>query len=326
MNTQPSAPVPALPWRRPIWAGGAAAALLTLVAATQSGCKSCDKEPAAAPAPAAGEAPKADPAAAVAPAAAATAEVALAAPVSPEVYPGPRSESLEGWKITTGFSNLKDEAVTQPSALEDTKVYVTVLNSDSRPVGQFDKLERAELHLFLVARDLRYAVYAHGSGPVREGADARSAVVRSPEGGDHALVAVFKPAGQVARVVSAPLSIKGVLPEVMGPGLGSLSNRGKSEAESLVLTSVPGQLVVGQPVQLFTHDLKGDAPAGEVRLPYAVILNDQLGWGDVVEWDSAGKATWVPRKAGDFLVLAPPTRGVKALAFRLHVDAAPAKP
>ena len=325
MTLKPFDAAPPLPARQSIWAGAAAVALLTAAALSQSGCKSCGKEePAVAPVAAPADQKLGE--AAVAPAAAATAAVAIPEPVSPEVYPGPRSESLEGWKITTGFSNLKDEAVTQPSALEDTKVYVTVLNSDSRPVGQFDKLERAELHVFLVARDLRYAVFSHGSGAVREGADARSAVLRSPEGGDHALVAVFKPTGQPARVVSAPLSIKGVLPEVMGPGLGSLSNRGKSEAETLVLTTVPGQLVVGQPAQLFTHDLKGDTPTSEVKLPYAVILNDQLGWGDVVEWDANGKATWVPRKAGDFLVLAPPTRGVKALAFRVHVDAPPAKP
>ena len=259
-----------------------------------------------------------------APEAASAAAVAAPEPVSPDVYPGPRSESLEGWRITTGFSTTKDEALTQPNALEDTRIYVTVLNADSRPVGQFDKLERAELHVFLVPRDLRYTVYSSGSGPVREGADARSVTLRSPEGGDHAMVAVFRPAGQRPKVVSAPLSIKGVLPEVMGPGLGSLSNRGKSEAETLVLTTMPGQLIVGQPAQLFAHDLKGDQAAGEVKLPFVVILNDQMGWGDVVEWNESGKATWIPRKAGDYLVLAPPTRGVRALAFRLHVDAAPA--
>ena len=52
-------------------------------------------------------------------------------------------------------------------------------------------------------------------------------------------------------------------------------------------------------------------------------MNDQMGWGDVVEWDAQGKGTWTPRQAGDYLVLAPPTRGSTALTFRLHVDVAP---
>lgn len=326
MNLQRPATNLTLTSRRLTWGSTAVAVLLAAAGLGQSGCKSCGKET---PPTEAGKAAQESPAVAGADAAAvqppqAASAVAAPEPVSPDIYPGPRSESLEGWRITTGFSTTKDEALPQPSALEDTRIFVTVLNAESRPVGQFDKLERAELHMFLVPRDLRYTVYSSGSGPVREGADARSVTLRSPEGGDHAMIAVFKPTGQPPKVVTAPLSIKGVLPEVMGPGLGSLSNRGKSEAETLVLTSMPGQLVVGQPAQLFAHDLKGDQAAGEVKLPFVVILNDQMGWGDVVEWNENGKATWIPRKAGDYLVLAPPTRGVRALAFRLHVDAAPA--
>ena len=291
--------------------------------ALQSGCKSCSKpEP-----PPTVVTPVPPPAVATPtqlPAAASA--VAAPEPVSAEVYPGPRSESLDGWRVTTGFSSLKDEQMTEPKALDDTKVYITVLDAGGHPVGQLDKLERAEMHLFLVAKDLRHAVYGHGSGPVREGADARAVTVRAPEGGDHAMVTVFKPTGGVPRVVTSPVTVKGVLPEVMGPGLQSLEMKAKSEAETVLLVAEPSQLVAGKPVKLAAQDLQADGGTkGEVRLPYVVILNDQLGWGDVVEWPADGAPLWTPRKAGDYLVLAPPTRGTKALAFRLRV-AAPAAP
>ncbi|MBI5610091.1 MAG: hypothetical protein HY902_14545 [Deltaproteobacteria bacterium] len=298
----------------------AAVAALSLAGLAQTGCKGCDKAP---------EAPAIKPAGtekAPVPAGlpAAASAVDAPAPVSPEVYPGPRSESLDGWRITSGFANAKDEAQTQPSAVEDTKVYVTVLDDKSRPVGRLAKLERAELHLFVVARDLRHARYAFGNGPVKEGADARAATIHMPGGGDHAMIAVFKPEGGAARVVSAPVTVKGVLPEVMGPGLGSLGPRAKSEAEHVALLSTPSQIIAGKPVVLAAQDLDAqDKPKGDLNLPFVVIVNDQMGWGDVVEWDAQGKGTWTPRQPGDYLVLAPPTRGTTALTFRLHVDAPP---
>ncbi len=293
------------------------------VAISANGCKSCRQE--AAPAPGAQPAAPAVAGSAIALAAPASAVVAPE-PVSPEVYPGPRSESLDGWRVTTGFSSIKDEQMTEPKAMDDTKVYLTVLDAGGHPVGQLEKLERAEMHLFLVAKDLRHAVYGHGTGPVREGADARAVTVRAPEGGDHALVAVFKPAGGAPRVVTSPVTVKGVLPEVMGPGLQSLDLKGKSDAETVLLVLDPAQAVAGQLVKLTAQDLQPSGQLrGDLRLPYVAIINDQLGWGDVVEWNPEGLATWTPRKAGDYLVLAPPTRGSKALAFRLHVTAAAAK-
>jgi len=302
-------------------------ALTVAVAATaQAGCKSCAKDPPPAATGSGGaEASKAE-AAAVAPAAAPTA-VAAADPATPEVFPGPRSESLDGWRITSGFASAKDEALSEPRAMEDCKVYLTVLDQGGRPIGQLDKLERAEMHLFLVAKDLRHAVYGHGSGPVREGADARAVTVRAPEGGDHAMIAVFRPSAGVPRTVSAPVTIKGALPQVMGPGVASLGMRAASEAETLLLTSDPSTPTAGQVVKLRAQDIvvapgKPDQPKGEVRLPYIVLLNDQMGWGDVVEWTPEGYAQWTPPRPGDYLVLAPPTRGTKALAFRLSVEAA----
>ncbi|MSQ83213.1 MAG: hypothetical protein EXR77_09935 [Myxococcales bacterium] len=296
---------------------------LSLIGFYSSGCRSCKSEepPKAAAVSAPAVAEPADATATTLPAAASVSQGKFEAP---DVYPGPRSEALDGWRLTSGFASLKDEQLTEPKALDDTRIYLTALDAGGHPVGSLEKLERAELHVFFVAKDLRHAVYSSGSGPVREGADARSVVVRPPEGGDHAMIAVFKPTGGVPRVVSSPVTVKGVLPEVMGPGVSSLTLTAKSEAETVVLAVSPANPVAGQPVQITAQDLdpKG-APRGELRLPFAVIVNDQMGWGDVVEWDATGKATWTPRSSGDFLVLAPPTRGSKALAFKIHALAPP---
>lgn len=307
------------------WTVAMAAAVLAAAAGPLSGCKSCSKpEPPATATPAL----PATPAPAALPEAASAVQApapATAAYDPPDVFPGPRSEALDGWRVTSGFATLKDEQVGEPKALDDTRIYLTALDAGGHPIGNLEKLERAEMHVFFVARDLRHALYAAGSGPVREGADARSVVVRPPEGGDHAMVAVFKPAGGAPHVVSAPVTVKGVLPEIMGPGVAKLTLRAKSEAETVLLATEPASPIAGQRVTLTAQDLgAGDQPKGEIRLPFAVILNDQLGWGDVVEWDASGKATWTPRQPGEFLVLSPPTRGDRALAFHVHVEAPPA--
>lgn len=296
-------------------------AAAAVAALTQTGCRSCDKPaapPAAVPAPAPAV-PAPSPAAAE-PAPAATPEAA--SPTEAPPYPGPRSESLDGWRITTGFASEKDEPLTEPRALDKNIAYISVLAVDGTPVGRFDKLERGDMHAFLVARDLRHALYASAMGPLREGADARAVTFQPMAGGDHALIAVFQPVGSTPRVVTTPLSIKGALPEVMGPGVDSLGVRAKSAADHVQLSTEPAQPVVGQPVQIAAHDLdKAGAARGEVKLPFVVILNDQMGYGDVVPWDEAGKATWTPRSAGTWLVLAPPTQGTQALAFKLTVVA-----
>ncbi len=300
-------------------------AVLAAGALAQTGCKGCSKEPtpvAAKPAPANVETP------AVALPEAVSAAVLPPGTVSPTqapLYPGPRSESIDHFRITTGFASEKGEPLPQPNALDVNKIYVTVLDPEGRPVGQFDKLERGDMHGFLVARDLRQAFYAAATGPVKEGADARALTFSPREGGDHAFIAVFQPHGGKPHVVSAPLSIHGALPEVMGPGVESLSTRAKAGQDHVQITTSPAQPVTGQPVRFSAQDFDAKGQArGEVKLPFLVAINDQMGWGDVIEWDAHGQATWMPTIPGVYILLAPPTRGDKALVFKVTVLAPPA--
>jgi hypothetical protein len=297
---------------------------LLAVAAVQSGCRGCSDKPkeptgaSTAPTGATGL-----------PTAATPSELPADTTLVEPKYLGPSSETLDGWRITTGFANAEGKAVSAPAAYEQTKIYVTVLDPENRPIGKFDKLERGDMHGFLVARDLRQALYASANGSIREGADARELSFKPGEGGDHALIVVFRPIGGKPKVVSSPVTIKGALPEVMGPGVVGMAQKAEAGQDKLLLTPTPAQPIVGQPVTLLVQDMdeKG-ATRSEIKLPFVVVLNDQLGIGEVVEWDAAGKAVWTPRKAGDYLVLAPPTNGAKALPFKLNVIAppVPAKP
>lgn len=299
-------------------------AAVAAAALVQTGCKGCSKEPAPVAqttAAAQVDSPAVAPPEAVSLATAASPAAAVQAPV----YPGPRSESVDHFRITTGFASEKGEPLPQPNALDVNKIYVTVLDPEGRPVGQFDKLERGDMHGFLVARDLRQAFYASALGPVKEGADARALTFSPREGGDHAFIAVFQPKGGKPKVVSAPLSIHGALPEVVGPGVESLSTRAKAGHDHVQITTSPVQPIAGQPVRFSAQDFdeKGQA-RGEVKLPFVVAVNDQMGWGDVIEWDAHGQATWTPTIPGTYLLLAPPTRGDRALAFKVTVSAQPA--
>lgn len=296
---------------------------LTGAVLAQSGCKGCNNGQQAKPVTtevAKPVEPAVAPPEAVSP-------VTAVSPTDAPVYPGPRSESVDHFRVTTGFSTQAGAPLPQPQALEKNVIYVSVLDPDGHPLGQFERVERGEMHGFLVARDMRQALYASAVGPVKEGADARSLTFEPREGGDHALVTVFQPKGGSVHVVTTPVAIKGALPEVVGPGVESLSGRAKTAQEDRIqLTTTPTQIVAGQAVQLLAQDLddKGNT-RGEIKLPYVVILNDQMGFGDVVEWDSAGKASWLPPRAGTYLVLAPPTRGEQALSFKLVVTAPPSK-
>ena len=307
----------AAPTRSAALAGVGSLTLIALLG--QTGCKGCDK-PEPAPAGAETPAPTAVPALVPTPA------VALAEPATvdaPPSYPGPRSESIDGWRITTGFATAKDEPLPQPRALDDVRVFVTVLDDQQRPVGKFDRFERGEMHGFLVARDLRHALYSFAEGAVAEYADARRLQFRPPEGGDHALLTVFKPAGGTAKMVSTPLSVQGALPEVMGPGVEGMTSRARSGTEELLLSTEPAAAAAGQPVTLVVHDLDTSGQRrGVVMLPFALIANAEMGWGSVIEWTAGGRATWTPKWPGTYLVLAPPTRGDHALAFRLVVHPA----
>jgi hypothetical protein len=277
----------------------------------QSGCKGCQREPPpVAPAPVA-PAPVVEPPAPPTP---------VAAEEPPPSYPGPRSESLDGWRITTGFASEQDEARTEIRALELTRVYVTALDPGQHPVGRFDKFERGDLHAFLVAKDLRHALYSFALGPIQQGADARKIEFKPPEGGDHAMIAVFKPTGDRPRMISTPVAVKGVLPEVLGPGVESLGSRAKTATEDVLLTTEPATVEAGKPCKLIAHDLD---PSGQQRglvaLPFALVANEEMGWGDVVEWGAETYGTWTPKWPGTYLVLAPPTREERALTWKIVV-------
>ena len=240
----------------------------------------------------------------------------------PERYLGPQSESPTGYKLTSGFANQKGESVRQPTALEQNTVYVTALSPDDRPVGDLDKFAGVDVHGFLVARDMRQAYYAKGDGPVAEGADARALKFLPREGGDHAMMVVVSPAGTgQVQTISTPVVIKGALPEVMGPGVSGLTARSRTKGGDVELRS-DAPLVVGQMAKLSTVDVDNTGQSkGAHKLPFALLYNDQMGYGEVLTWDDAGTTTWRPTEAGTFLVLAPPEEGETALTFKLVVTA-----
>ena len=180
-----------------------------------------------------------------------------------------------------------------------------------------------DVHAFLVARDMRQAIYAKGDGRVAEGADARKVTFLPREGGDHAMIVVLSPAGSGAlHTISTPVVIKGALPEVMGPGVSGLTNRSRNKGGDVELRSDKA-LVANQPVTLSAVDVDNTGKKkGAHKLPFAVIYNDQMGFGEVLSWDDAGTSSWRPAEAGTYLVLAPPEEGETALTFKLVVAAA----
>lgn len=301
-----------------------AAILITALAAAlaQSGCKGCSKEP---PKPAPTPEITTPTPAAPAPAAVTPAAAAEPAPApAPERYLGPQSQSTSGFKLTSGFADQKGDAVSQPKALEKNTIYVTALTPEDRPLGQLDKFAEADVHGFLVARDLRQALYSNASGAVAEGADARALEFTPREGGDHAMMVVMKPSGggQVLTI-STPVVIKGALPEVMGPGVKGLTNRSRNKGGDVQLS--PASLAIaGQPVVISANDVDNTgAVKGVHKLPFAVVYNDQMGFGDVLQWDDKGQTTWRPEAAGTYLILAPPEEGTTALTFKLEVAPPP---
>ncbi len=296
--------------------------LIFALALLQSGCKGCGPTEKSAPTtkePAAKAPAVAEPAPA---SAAVTPQAAPVPPKAPERYLGPQSESPAGYKLTSGFANQKGESVRQPTALEQNTVYVTALSPEDRPIGDLDKVAGVDVHGFLVDRDMRQAYYAKGDGPVAEGADARQLKFMPREGGDHAMMVVVSPAGSgEVHTISTPVVIKGALPEVMGPGVSGMSARSRTKGGDVELRS-EAPLVVGQPAKLSTVDVDNTGKIkGSHKLPFAVIYNDQMGYGEVLNWDDAGATSWRPTEAGTFLVLAPPEEGDTALAFKLVVAA-----
>lgn len=305
-----------------------AAALVVLsLALVQTGCKGCGGEPVAPPKPA----PAPEPAAAPAPAPEPAAAAAPAPAPEPKPYLGPQSRSRKGFKLTSGFADGKGKAVSQPTALEANTFYVTALAPDNRPLGGLDKFAGADVHAFLVARDMRQALYAKADAPVAEGADARGVVFTPREGGEHALMIVVAPTGMgEVHTISTPVVIKGALPELMGPGVAKLTSRSRTKGGDVELRSDKPP-VAGEAVTLSAVDLDNTGKdKGAVKLPFAVIYNEEMGFGDVLVFDDKGQTSWRPPEAGRYLVLAPPEEGVGALTFKLEVTApikgAPAAP
>jgi hypothetical protein len=245
-----------------------------------------------------------------------------ATPAAVPSYGGPQSESRDHFSVTMGFQDADGKPTARPKAVDTTKFYISVLDPASRPVGQLAKVADAELHAFLVARDLRQALYANASGPAKPGADARAVRFSPREGGDHALLSVFQPAGGRLRVVASPVAISGALPQVAGPGVAGLSERATVGKKSFQLETLPAAPQAGRALRLTLRQLDARGqPAVPAKWPFLVLLNDELGWGDVVTCDDQGAASWLPPAAGTYLVLAPPTSGEQPLLWKLAVVA-----
>ncbi len=296
------------------------------------GCNGCNETERKPPAPAKtpGET-QAKPPAGDKPAAEAAKPAAAkpAAPTEPrEPYRGPNSKNTAGYTITTGFSDAAGKPVPQPKALAKTTVFVTVLGPGDVPKGTFNTFEGAEMHAFLLARDLRHAHYTKTSGAVAAGADARKVTFMPREGGDHALVTVFQPTGGTVQAVGAPVVFRGALPKIAGRGVAGLSARSRVKGGDVELATVPPVATVGTKLTLTARSLDNTGRVkAAVRPAFAVVLNDEMGGGEVVSFSQAGTASWTPEKAGTYLVLAPPleAKGTTPLTFKITVTD-PAQP
>jgi hypothetical protein len=291
----------------------AASVVVVAVAIGAEGCKGCGSEPVAEPTVGVeAAAPSPDDKAAAPtptePAAAAAAEPAAkpAAAEPPTDYDGPRSENGGGFKVTSGFADASGKPLSQPKALEAGRVFVTALDSGNHPLGKLDVFGGAELHGFLLARDLRQAYYADGSGAVAPGADARALDFVPREGGEHALVLVFRPVGEAPQAVATPVVIKGNLPKVAGPGTRGVPLRLRRPSGDLELVVTPPQPVAGAEVRLSgrRYDAAG-ADKGGFGLPWAVRCTPGFGRCEVIEGDREGVIAFRPDAAGDSILLMP---------------------
>ncbi len=291
---------------------GCVAALALLA---QTGCQSCEQprpavvKPAAAP----------EPAATVAAPEPATA-VVEAASVTP-AYAGPASKAADGFQLSTGFLDAHNKPVPQPQSGVKTDIYTTALDPAGHPIGQLQALDGAEMTGFLVARDLRHALYARAEAPVREGADARALAFVPPAGGDHALVALFAPQGDGVHAVTSPVSVAGNLPQLMGPGLaGQTANDHLDDGAAVQLKT---QVANGALQLTFAVPSAGTGRRGALEPPFVVLLDPPMGQALVLErQENAEVVTWPKPRPGDWLVLVPQQRRARALMFKLTVQAA----
>ena len=258
----------------------------------------------------------------------ANAATAVAEPeAATPAYAGPSSRSADGFQLSTGFIDANGQPLPQPRAGVPVSIYTTALDPAGHPLGALDRIGDAEMVGFLVARDLRHAFVASARAPVREGADARSLTFAPPGGGDHALIAVFRPQAGALHAVISPVSVTGNLPQLLGPGLSSLSMRAQTADEHVELTLLPAQRMPTAPL-----DLKFDALDAEghhhapVHLAFAVLVDPPMGRAIVLEArEDASQLHWRNPEPGDWLLLAQPNTGDRPLAFHLHLPALPAK-
>ena len=280
------------------------------------GCRSCDPPPAPPPpAPVVSPAPPPLP-----PPEPTTEPTPTVAP-----YAGPSSRAADGYQISTGFLDAAGQPLPQPRSASPGDIFVTALDARGRPVGALGDVGGAQLHGFLLARDLRHALAATATAPVREGADARGLRFTPPAGGDHALVAVFAPPGADVHAVIAPVSVSGNLPQLQGPGLGGLGMQSHTATEHVALTVLPADRTPTAPLELALHDLGKDGRVkGPLAVPFAVLVDPAMGRAIVLLSDKAtGRLPWSQVEPGDWLVLAPPPRGDRALAFHLTLGPGP---
>jgi hypothetical protein len=283
-------------------------------ALTFSGCTSCSEKT---PAPAAKEPATAPilPSEAAPPSTAEHTGASAAAHPNPpmdgdaKVYRGPSSNNPSGYAITTGFATETGDPVSQPSALETTHNYITVIGPDSAPIGAFDAYQGAEMHGFLLARDMRHAHYTSTTGAVAEGADARKVTFAPREGGDHALIVVFKPVGKPPQAVSTPVVFRGALPQIAGRGVAGLGLQSRVEGGDVRLTLSPSAPRVGQTITFTAH----------VRLKFLAFFNEEMGGGEVATFSPAGTSQWTPKEAGTWLAIAAPTAGKTPLTYKIVV-------
>lgn len=297
--------------------------LCLAAAMTTSGCDGCSSDHSRSKATPAATAPAA--LAAPTPATPTTARGASAEAASPEAEPyrGPTSTNPAGYTITTGFRNVKDESVSQPSAVEETTVMVTAMAPNQAPIGELAVYGGAEMHGFLIARDLRHARYWPGTGRVAPNADARALRFMAPEGGSHGLITVFQRPGQPPQAVSAPVTFRGALPKIAGRGVAGLNLRSRIKGGDAVLNVSRQQPKVGEELVLTLSRVDNSGNnAGQLRPAFLAIFNDQIGGGEVLQFSDAGTARWRPTTPGVWLVIAPPIdpRSDVPLTFGLRVE------
>lgn len=306
-----------------------AALIVGLSGGTLAGCNGCQgpAKPAVqsnAPTPSATATP-AEVAKTAAPTAAgagedARAEAATAKAPDAGVYKGPSSESPDGYKVASGFADEQGRGLAQPAVLELGHAYITVLDPQNRPLGTLGKLAGADMHGFLVARDMRQALYSRAVGKITPESDARDLRFKPREGGDHALIVAFATSDDKTHTIATPIVVKGALPVYEGTGVAGLGDRARIEGGDLRLFTEPAQAMAGQPVTLVTEalDNTGKARAG-TELSFVLVYNDQLGIGEVLPITRGRSTAWTPAEPGLYAVLGAPKAGSTALTWKIAV-------